>query len=167
MQSGALGAIVVLAGLISSGIAGVIVDKFHCYKWTIVVCFAAATGSLVLFTVTLGPDKFWIVFSCAFAIGFTMTPVLPLSLELAVESTYPLREATPSGILMCAGQLVGIVLIIEMDGLIKNSYIEGANASVTIGVAIGFMLMLFFRGQLKRLNLANPESNIQETEKLI
>jgi len=155
IESGALGAIVVIAGLISSGIAGVIVDKFHCYKLTILSCFALATVSLIAFTALLAPDRFWIIFLCAFGIGFTMTPVLPVSLELAVEITYPLREATPSGILMCAGQLVGIVLIVEMDWLIQHDSVVWANASVTIGVAIGFLLMLFFRGTPKRIQLQN------------
>lgn len=110
---------------------------------------------------------YWIIFVCAFGIGFTMTPVLPVSLELAVEITYPLREATPSGILMCAGQLVGIVLIVEMDYLINQNYIVWANASVTIGVSLGFIIMLFFRGKLKRLQLSNESQSIQETDKLI
>lgn len=86
-----------------------------------------------------------------------MTPILPLCLELSVEITYPLREATPSGILMCAGQIVGIFLIIEMDWLIQQSQIEWADASVTIAVGIGLILMLFFRGKLKRLQLSMEE----------
>ena len=110
-----MGASVVISGLIGSGIAGAVVDKFHWYKWSIVTCFVLATCSLAGFTWLMGPDRFWTLFVCASGIGFFMTPVLPLSLELGAEITYPLREATPSEVLMCAGQLVGIVMIIEMD----------------------------------------------------
>jgi FLVCR family MFS transporter 7 len=37
------------------------------------------------------------------ALGFFAIPIFPISLELGVETTFPVAEATSSGILIIAG----------------------------------------------------------------
>ena len=60
---------VVFAGLVGSGIAGAIVDKFSCYKAVLVVSFTLATLSTALFTLVLQEDQFWMVFIACSLIG--------------------------------------------------------------------------------------------------
>ena len=85
------------------------------------------------------------------AIGFFTTPVLPLALELGAEITYPLSEATPSGVLMSAGQLVGIIVILIMDDLIHLNKARWASAVLTLCLAIGLLFIIHFKEDLKRL----------------
>lgn len=168
-QSGVLGAMVVFAGLVGSGVAGAIVDKFRCYKAVLVVSFTLATLSTALFTLVLQEDQFWMVFIACTLIGLTMMPLLPISLELAVEITYPMREAMPSGLLMVQGQIVGIFLIVVMSELLKSDYtapswvVDNVHAACWVVVACTFvslLLMLFFRGKLKRGDTEQADGKI-------
>src|SRR3990167_2686227 len=160
--TGAFGATVVIMFLVGSGIAGAVVDKFHCYKLAITICFLTATVALLVFTFTLTLENFWVTFFACSGVGFTMTPILPLCLELAVEIVYPLKEATPSGVLMSAGQLVGVVLIFEMDYLISIDKVEAANITVCISACIALIVILFFRGKLKRLSVATEQVPVNQ-----
>ena len=60
---------VVFAGLVGSGVAGAIVDKFHWYKGVLIVSFTLATLSTALFTLVLQEDQFWLVFIACTLIG--------------------------------------------------------------------------------------------------
>jgi MFS family permease len=149
-------------GLVGSGIAGAIVDKFKCYKWAMLVSFVSATIALSLFGIALKEDQFWKLFVLSGGIGFTMMPILPLCLETSVEITYPLREGTPSGLLMNAGMIFGIIMIISM-GYIIDTADNVAWSVVIVVVAVGFssLLILLFRGKLKRSEQSDTNKNIQ------
>ena len=105
-EVGAFGAAVVIMGIIGSGLAGGFVDWKHKYKLTILLTFFFSVISLAILIAFLAPDNFWILLIAVSLFGFTLTPIIPLSLELCCEITYPLKEGTPSGLLMTSGQVL-------------------------------------------------------------
>jgi hypothetical protein len=40
-----------------------------------------------------------------------MIPIMVVGFELGVEVTYPIDESYSTGLLMCAGQIVGIIYV--------------------------------------------------------
>lgn len=79
--------------------------------------------------------------------------VLPITLELGCEITFPIKEATPTGILISSGQIFGIILTFIVNNLLmKKEY------SIILWIfsgcfGISFFLFIFFFHSLKRLEL--------------
>eukprot|EP01095_Lingulamoeba_sp_RSL-Kostka_P005943 TRINITY_DN1811_c0_g1_i2.p1 TRINITY_DN1811_c0_g1~~TRINITY_DN1811_c0_g1_i2.p1 ORF type:complete len:367 (+),score=99.90 TRINITY_DN1811_c0_g1_i2:310-1410(+) len=149
-QASVFGALVILFGIVGSGICGFLVEKYRVYKYVLLGTYFLSTIFLVLFTLLLAPDRFWIYTVLCSAIGLTMMPLLPISLELVVEITYPIGEGITAGLLMANGQLVGIPLIVLGGNLIKNGHtIEFLWVLVGL-TAFSSWLMILFYGTLKR-----------------
>jgi len=150
-QSGILGALVIVLGLVGSAVAGIVVDKTHWYKATIIVCLLGGTGAGVMMTLCLRPDNFILLAVSGAFLGFSITPVIPIGLELATEISFPLGEATPTGILLCSGQITGVGLIFGMSALIDKGY-DKWPYYITVGCfVISLIASVLFNGKLKRL----------------
>ena len=55
-----------------------------------------------------------IAFSCAL-IGAFGLPLLPLGNELVVETTYPVKSTTTTGLVFLGGQVQGILILIALE----------------------------------------------------
>eukprot|EP00743_Colponemidia_sp_Colp-15_P004645 GILK01005006.1.p1 GENE.GILK01005006.1~~GILK01005006.1.p1 ORF type:complete len:457 (-),score=72.14 GILK01005006.1:248-1618(-) len=150
-DSSLLGALVIVAGLVGSGVAGFVVDKTHRYRHTLMICFIGSSLAALAFAFLLHTQQIALVAISAALLGLFMTPVMPLSLELACEVTYPVGEATSAGFLLTGGQIVGVVEILVMDKLTQAGYVDVANGITVGGILIGLVFMHFFHGKLKRL----------------
>eukprot|EP00794_Sanderia_malayensis_P003759 gene3759-4281_t len=109
--AGLCGALVIVGGLLFSAIAGVYVDKTKKFEETakIMIILASLGSALVLISTSLVDQT---VFLCISFLLFGMAmAVAPLLLELGVECTYPVAEATSSGFQWLLGQLIGVVLM--------------------------------------------------------
>ncbi|KAL3097897.1 hypothetical protein niasHS_000632 [Heterodera schachtii] len=71
-------------------------------------------------------------------LGFFSIPVFPISLELGVESTFPVEEATSSGLLVISGQLQLFLLTYGMQFLESKDWIYQTNANVNIQLSVDF-----------------------------
>ena len=49
-----------------------------------------------------------------------MVPILPVTFELAAETTFPVNEEHSTGLLMLSGQIMGIIDTFAMDALIND-----------------------------------------------
>jgi hypothetical protein len=104
---------------------------------------------------SLTPNNHALLVIGSFFFGFFGTLVLPLSFELAVESTYPAGEAMSSNVLMSSSQIFGILFINSLDYVIHqvDFYILNRHISMwilTFFVIFGSFLILFFTSKLKR-----------------
>ena len=110
----------IFCGLIGATCAGFIIDYFKIFKEVAVVSFSLAILSMIWFVevsecdvnkkmcvhlvlqvFSLSGQSITIAFSvCAF--GFFGLPLIPACMELGVEITYPVSEATSSGLLWSA-----------------------------------------------------------------
>ncbi|KAF9321553.1 hypothetical protein BG003_001284 [Podila horticola] len=101
-DAGYFGAAMVVAGLISAGIAGPAMDKSKQYKG--------------LFR----KDFFVGIIVVSALMGMAAFAVLPAALELAVEITYPVTPASSTSILWAFGQLLGVIFLLVLGALQDN-----------------------------------------------
>lgn len=116
-------------GIFSSIIGGIIVDRTKWFKELIKACFigiaicAIATNILVRHKNESGSILLDVAFAVFFAmLGFFSTPIYPIGLELGVEITFPIAEATSSGILVIGGQLQLFLVTFLMQILKKTNW---------------------------------------------
>lgn len=110
-EAGTLGAIFLGAGLVGALAAGLMLDATHQYGRCLKVGFAGAWFAAILFVCALRPENFTWLAVCFALLGFLMLPLLPVSVENAVEITWPtVPEFLSSGVLLCVGNLLGIPL---------------------------------------------------------
>eukprot|EP00005_Dracoamoeba_jomungandri_P003517 CAMPEP_0174258512 /NCGR_PEP_ID=MMETSP0439-20130205/7488_1 /TAXON_ID=0 /ORGANISM="Stereomyxa ramosa, Strain Chinc5" /LENGTH=437 /DNA_ID=CAMNT_0015342045 /DNA_START=49 /DNA_END=1362 /DNA_ORIENTATION=- len=156
-ESGVLGALVIVLGLVGSAILGVFVDFTHWYKWTIFASLVGATGSAVMMTLFLRKHFFYELCVAAACLGATATPVLPLSLELGVETTYPAGEASVTGLLVTSGQIVGIAESFLLGWLAENDNGFIAGWIVVGCMSVAAVCMFIFRGKLRRMEFEKKQ----------
>jgi len=163
-DSGDIGALVVVMGLIGCGVASVIVDKTRMYKSCIILCLLIATVSIVLFTIYLGPKSFSMIATWTSFIGFSMTPILPIVLELGVEISFPVQEATPSGILLIFGQLIAIIMTLVAGVFLQAGNVKQASWMFAAFIGVSFLFMIPFSGRRKRMEtelaIGNESQNL-------
>eukprot|EP01094_Clydonella_sp_ATCC50884_P010850 TRINITY_DN20667_c0_g1_i1.p1 TRINITY_DN20667_c0_g1~~TRINITY_DN20667_c0_g1_i1.p1 ORF type:complete len:455 (+),score=132.55 TRINITY_DN20667_c0_g1_i1:348-1712(+) len=150
IQSGALSAVLVVSGVLGSALGGKLMDRFRAYRLALLVCYAAAAYSNVLFCVLLAKDRFVVMMLVSAFFGFVLLPTLPLSVALAAEVSYPVPEATPIGFMVAAGMIASIAMIAAMSALINNGYVRLGMLTIGAVCALSYVMMCTFRGTLKR-----------------
>lgn len=111
-ESGLWGSLMIFCGMVGATIAGLLIDYTKKFKEITVISLSMAILCYIWFmeVFTLQNQPILIAFSlCVF--GFFALPLIPACLELGVEITYPVAEATSSGLLWSAVQIMGVVLI--------------------------------------------------------
>ena len=108
-HAGIFGAILIVSGLINSFIVGFIMDKTHAYQRILKVLVICACASAIFFILILRPNKLYPLAISISCMGFFILPLLPVSFECAVECTYPIRAEWSTGLLMCAGNTLGVI----------------------------------------------------------
>lgn len=117
-EAGITGAILIVAGLISSAIISPIIDRTHTFLLAIklqvpiiAICYIA-----LIFAVDTGGNLIPPFIVVAF-LGAASFSLLPLVLEWVVEVTHPCPPEITSAVLWCGGQLMGAVFLLVMDGM--------------------------------------------------
>ena len=109
-DAGTFGALLIGFGLIGAGIVGPIMDKTHAYTVILKIGLVSAFAGTVFMLLSLQPGRYTIT-ACAFGVlGFVMLPLLPVCMECAAECTYPVSEDASSGLLLGAGNIVGVIV---------------------------------------------------------
>lgn len=99
----------VIAGVMTSILAGVIIDKTGRLLMIIrVVCIGSTVCFCVLYIAFKIPETYVMALNMI-ACGSFLIPMIPVCISFAGEVTFPLPEAVSVGILMMAGQLSGLV----------------------------------------------------------
>lgn len=166
-------ALPLLCGIISSGVVGVYLDKSHRYHFMLKLLFTLATATLVLYSITLRPNarpQLAIVFAI---LGTTMLPILPTTLEAAVECTYPVPEEYSTGLIMSMGMITGICFIFGLQRLVDlqppcdndehggKYYFSWTSGVLVFAGCVATVAVFQFRGPLLRLQ-AEQETGVDE-----
>lgn len=116
--AGICGALMIVIGMLLSAVAGVYVDKTKHFDEVLKISLSLAVLSGIAFTQVsrMRDQHAWVAVTAALFGGFGLT-IYPISMELAVEVTYPVAEATSSGLCIVAGQAQGIVYMFAMQYL--------------------------------------------------
>jgi len=106
----------------------------------------------------------------AFFQGAISLPILSIALDFGVELTHPIGESFSTGILMCSGQIFGIIYTIISSEMLQNMTVRddkdivtdpaGANGSLvllTIVCAVGAVCSLFITNDIRRYNEEQEE----------
>lgn len=173
------------AGLVGAAIASVVVDNTKRYIEVTKVCFVIAVLALIAFAVMHSYPGLWVPIAISLgAFGLCGLPVYPIGNELSVETTYPVGEATSSGILFMSGQLQGILLVVILSAIstelpadhpgevCKSGGDEDVKVNdmriptyVMTGYAIVVLLafVLVFRTKYRRLEAEQSNGNSEDT----
>ncbi|KAI9592265.1 major facilitator superfamily domain-containing protein [Syncephalis fuscata] len=161
-DAGIFGAAAILAGLLGAGIISVYIDRTGNHKKVAraVLPFTMAAFISCIFAVR---QNAFVACVVVFAlIGATSFSLLPVGLELSVECTYPVPEASSTNILWMAGQFVALVAQLIMNvlrdekGDPSNSWKPPGNMlSALILVAVitsvcSSTFLLFYRAPMRR-----------------
>ncbi len=112
-QSGLIGGIMLIAGILGALILPPVSDKLRKRKPLIIAGMALMTPGLI--GLTLSQD-YTIVLISSFILGFFLLGAGgPVGFQYAAEISYPAPESTSQGILLLAGQVSGIIFIVGMN----------------------------------------------------
>nr|CAD2170407.1 unnamed protein product [Meloidogyne enterolobii] len=170
ISSGDLLAFSAFAGTLSTIFGGWIVDrtkKFNEFiKCSYIGIAITATSLNFLLRNPLIFDRIFVLIALFIfftILGIFTIPVFPISLELGVESTFPVAEASSSGILVIAGQLQLFLLTFTMHSLESVEWIYGDKRNYKL--AIDFWTLSAVLGAIFAFLLLRPRYNRLEYER--
>ncbi|KAL9983577.1 hypothetical protein ACROYT_G005772 [Oculina patagonica] len=171
-MAGTAGAVLIATGLVGGGLAGVYVDKTKKFQETAKISYGLAAISCCLLTVvTHFSGQPALVVACFGLFGFFSFALMPVCLEVGVECTYPVAEATSAGLQWMAGQATGVVFILVCQALevprhFKNSKCQQKSEDGKVpdlqyamyfmtaaAVAMAFLMICAFFPPYKRLEM--------------
>ncbi|KAL5015889.1 hypothetical protein ScPMuIL_005478 [Solemya velum] len=186
--AGMTGALLIGCGFVGALLAGLYVDRTKKFEEVVKISYGLAilcSGLFCQFS-RLRDMNAAIVLSVCFlgCFGFAMYPI---SNELAVELTYPVAEATSTGMMFISGQLQGLVYMFVSQLLLQplpdseadlpTGCVEGGGSNSTasfvpqdwtssilflvgMGTLASILMILFVKGDYKRIRA--EEEFIQE-----
>jgi len=133
-QAGALGAVIMIGGILGCLIIPVLSDKFRKRRPFIILCVIICAPGLAGITFA---TSFGLLLASGFLFGLFFLSVAPVIFQYSAEVSYPAPEATSQGLLILSGQISGILFILAMDAL------KTASGALTpfLLVMIGLMLV--------------------------
>jgi FLVCR family MFS transporter 7 len=108
-----MGSLMIVCGLIGSALFGIFVDKTRLFEETmkICLCIASVAASSLLVALQYESQQWWIALSIG-AFGAFGFAIYPIGLEIGVETTFPVPEATSTGLLIIMGQVLGVIYVV-------------------------------------------------------
>lgn len=131
-QTGLVGGIMLIAGIIGAIILPPLSDKFRKRKSFLVLGMIGMTPGLVGLTFA---ESYPILLVASFVLGFFLLGAgAPVGFQYCAEVSYPAPESTSQGLMLLVGQISGIIFIVGMNmvGMIPFMVLYIALAAVTI-----------------------------------
>ncbi|KAL4231241.1 Major facilitator superfamily domain-containing protein 7 [Mactra antiquata] len=176
--AGICGAIMIAAGSVGAVFAGIYVDKTKRFEEVVKVCWCISCLFGVGFSQAARYRDHQVLVALSISLfgGFGFA-IYPICMELAVEVTYPIAEATSAGLMVISGQVQGIIYMLLMQFIAQDLSPEeraegtgcnqknlSANDFVpqdwtvpllfasSVAVFSMMILMLFFKAEYRRMN---------------
>ncbi|KAA0709651.1 Major facilitator superfamily domain-containing protein 7 [Triplophysa tibetana] len=134
--AGLCGACSIVFGIVGAGILGLYVDKTKQFTEVtkINMCLTSLGCSAFAVVSQLKDMKVAIGAACAW-FGLFGFSVYPIAMELGVECSYPVGEATSSGLIFISGQIQSVIYMVLLQALTKPLADSTASVCVTGGEA--------------------------------
>ncbi|KAJ3069115.1 hypothetical protein HDU98_007815 [Podochytrium sp. JEL0797] len=116
-DSGNIGIAYVLGGIVACIVVGVICDKFKMHQLALRILSVIFLIGVVGFYFGCVRSNGWLLYVSSVVIGAGGLPVLSLAFELGAECTYPVAEATSTGILMTGGMIFSVIMLVVTNAL--------------------------------------------------
>eukprot|EP00828_Plagiopyla_frontata_P047672 TRINITY_DN8880_c0_g1_i3.p2 TRINITY_DN8880_c0_g1~~TRINITY_DN8880_c0_g1_i3.p2 ORF type:complete len:271 (-),score=17.81 TRINITY_DN8880_c0_g1_i3:115-927(-) len=158
------GALIIVSGITSSIIFGMLANKTHKYKLIFRICAGISTVALGLLIGSMYTEKPFLLYASAFLYGFGAMSLMPITSEYGCEQFFPLGEALITGCFVCSGSIVGSALIFLYTEVIENDKKSSTLFMHLVFIGCGFVSLLltcFFTEDLKRTQF-NKESEFKK-----
>uniref|UniRef100_A0A914EFN2 Uncharacterized protein n=1 Tax=Acrobeloides nanus TaxID=290746 RepID=A0A914EFN2_9BILA len=120
--SGIMGALLIVSGLVGAAVSGVYVDKTHRFEETMKVSFCLAGFAACGLSISINYENVeWAIATSIFVFGVFGFAIYPIGLEMGVEATYPVAEATSSGLIIMLGQVEGVIYVLVTSFLTQSA----------------------------------------------
>ena len=108
-----LGIIMLVSGVLGAVVFGIILDRTQAYKRLLQVMMlsAAIAQGLILYNMISGGPDALLCFLIG-VLGFTRFPILPTSLGLGVELTFPMEPALVTGAMRVCARISAVVQVL-------------------------------------------------------
>ncbi|KAM9330643.1 solute carrier family 49 member A3 [Gastrophryne carolinensis] len=167
--SGLCGALFILFGALGALLCGLYVDRTKKFTEVVKICFALSALVFTLFAVisNMRNQSILLAIICSL-LGFFGFSLYPITMELAVECSYPVGEGSSTGLAFISGQVQGLIFMVVFQALAKpyaaspfsscgKNQIEIYDWSVSTLVMAGLcsvgacVFIIFFHTNYKRL----------------
>jgi MFS family permease len=139
--AGALGAVMLVAGVIGAVVLSAISDRQgRRVRFLVLAVLLAIPGLLGVAFATSA----WLLYVSGFALGFFLVAILPIGMQYAAEITYPTPEGTSNGIIQLFGQ-ASVVFVYVMSAL------KTAHGSYVVSLLLAAALLVLSAFALSRL----------------
>ncbi|KAJ3114129.1 Major facilitator super domain-containing protein 7 [Physocladia obscura] len=156
-DSGNFGVVFAVVGIIGALIIGAILDRTKGHIQSMKYLAAAMVlGSVGFYVGTVQYIGALIYIAVTF-LGGGALPLFSVSFELGAECTYPVAEATSTGILMMVSQFVSIILFVVTNALVDPTTNQLWRGMIILIVLAGmsFVMSLFYKTENRRMVLEN------------
>lgn len=109
-DSGFFGTMNVVGGVIGSSCYGLFLKRWKWYKTCNILIGISSMISIAAFYFALQTETKWIVTLSYAFVGFTVYPTMNVSFAYNSEITFPIKEATASGLFILGSQFIGFGL---------------------------------------------------------
>ncbi|KAK2848785.1 hypothetical protein Q5P01_008619 [Channa striata] len=114
--AGLCGALFIVFGIVGAGALGLYVDKTKKFiEATKINMSFFALACIAFSVVCLVPQQRAAVATICSLFGFFVFSIYPVAMELSVECSYPVGEATSAGLLFISGQLLSVLYLIVLQ----------------------------------------------------
>ncbi|XP_078532680.1 solute carrier family 49 member A3 isoform X1 [Lissotriton helveticus] len=119
--AGLCGALLIAFGLLGAFLLGLYIDRTKMFIEATKVFFCgAALASIAFALVSRLPGQPALVAVFCSLFGLLTFSIYPISMELAVECTYPVGEGTSTGLIYISGQIQGIIYMLLFQATTKQ-----------------------------------------------
>ncbi|CAJ1059181.1 solute carrier family 49 member A3 [Xyrichtys novacula] len=116
--AGICGALFIVFGILGAGVLGLYVDKTkHFIEVTKINLSLTALACIAFSVVSLLREQKAAIATVCSLFGFFGYAIYPVAMELSVECSYPVGEATSAGLLFISGQVQSVLYIILLQSL--------------------------------------------------
>lgn len=98
-QAAIVGAIFIVAGLVAAAISSPLMDKYHVHIPTTRIVVPLLSVTYIGFYFCFGPNRLAALCIVSAIVGALSFIVLPISIELAAEATFPIAPETSNALL--------------------------------------------------------------------
>ncbi|KAG0757552.1 hypothetical protein G6F57_003818 [Rhizopus arrhizus] len=144
-NAGYLGASFIIAGLVGAALTGIFIDKTGRHK-IVIKTYVPIVGALYLaFYFVVKTGNFGSLVAICILMGFFTFSLLPVALELSIESSYPISESISSSMLWMCSQVLGLIFLVVIDALRNpdGTYTRGLLFTVCAIFPVSIIAMIY------------------------
>ncbi len=132
-QSGLIGGLMLIGGVIGAVIIPVLSDKMRKRKIFLVICMIGMIPGVIGLHLSTGYTGALI---SSFILGFFIMSAGPIGFQYAAEVSFPTPESTSQGIILLAGQISGLIFVAGMGTQ------TGLNIFMYLFIAFSFLALI-------------------------